>query len=523
MPTPRVLRSRFGPLVAFALVFLAVEALLRLALLARAWPRLGAGPGLVAQIFASGLLYDAVALSWALLPGALWLAAAPQRIHASRFGRAGVHAGFGIAVFVLLFSVVAEWLFWGEFAARFNFIAVDYLVYTREVVANIWESYPIDCRPRGAARDRAARSGCRWRRTLAASCSADAPRRPALRGAARCRRRRGARLRPRGRGGRRASPTTATPASWRRTGLYELFSAFRNNSLDFEPFYVSEGDDVALDRAHELLAEPGGRFVSRRPARARARQRAPAGPERRFNVVLVVVESLSAQFLGAFGRPLAADAEPRRPGARSSLVFTQLYATGNRTVRGLEAVTLSMPPTPGHSIVQAPGNGDLFTIGTPFRARGYDVRFLYGGYGFFDNMNAFFAGNGFEVVDRAQLAKDEVTLRQRLGRRRRGSLPARAPRGRSLRTRRAGRSSRCVLTTSNHRPYTYPEGRVPIPSNTGRNGAVQYTDWAIGDFMRQARAAAVVRRHRLRDRGGPLREQRGQDRDPGRRSTASRS
>jgi phosphoglycerol transferase MdoB-like AlkP superfamily enzyme len=42
------------------------------------------------------------------------------------------------------------------------------------------------------------------------------------------------------------------------------------------------------------------------------------------------------------------------------------------------------------------------------------------------------------------------------------------------------------MTTSNHRPYTYPEGRVDIPSGSGRDGAVKYTDWAIGDFMARA-------------------------------------
>jgi phosphoglycerol transferase MdoB-like AlkP superfamily enzyme len=43
------------------------------------------------------------------------------------------------------------------------------------------------------------------------------------------------------------------------------------------------------------------------------------------------------------------------------------------------------------------------------------------------------------------------------------------------------------MTTSNHRPFTYPDGRIDIPSGTGRRGAVKYTDWAIGEYIRQAR------------------------------------
>jgi phosphoglycerol transferase MdoB-like AlkP superfamily enzyme len=43
-----------------------------------------------------------------------------------------------------------------------------------------------------------------------------------------------------------------------------------------------------------------------------------------------------------------------------------------------------------------------------------------------------------------------------------------------------------VMTTSNHKPYTYPEGKIDIPSGTGRNGAVKYTDFAIGEFLKMA-------------------------------------
>jgi len=43
------------------------------------------------------------------------------------------------------------------------------------------------------------------------------------------------------------------------------------------------------------------------------------------------------------------------------------------------------------------------------------------------------------------------------------------------------------MTTSNHRPYTFPQGRVDLPQGQ-RDSAVAYTDWAIGDFLRRARS-----------------------------------
>jgi phosphoglycerol transferase MdoB-like AlkP superfamily enzyme len=173
--------------------------------------------------------------------------------------------------------------------------------------------------------------------------------------------------------------------------------------------------------------------------------------------------------------------------ASEGLLFTHLYATGTRTVRGLEALTLSVPPTPGHSIVKRPDNAHLFTVGEVFKQAGYEPLYLYGGYGYFDNMTTFFAGNDYTVIDRTALKAEEVhfenvwgvadedlytlTLRE-LDRRHAAGVKFFAH----------------VMTTSNHRPFTYPEGRIDIPSKTGRDGGVKYTDWAIGNFIERARS-----------------------------------
>ena len=73
--------------------------------------------------------------------------------------------------------------------------------------------------------------------------------------------------------------------------------------------------------------------------------------EQHKNVVLISIESLSADFMQHYGNkdkitPFLDSL------ANKSLMFTNLYATGNRTVRGLEALTLNIPPTAGESIVK---------------------------------------------------------------------------------------------------------------------------------------------------------------------------
>ena len=92
------------------------------------------------------------------------------------------------------------------------------------------------------------------------------------------------------------------------------------------------------------------------------------------------------------------------------MLFTRLYATGTRTVRGLEALTLSVPPLPGVSIVKRPGNEGFFSWGTVMKDKGYETKYIYAGYGYFDNMSYFFSHNGFSIVDRSSFAKDEITF-----------------------------------------------------------------------------------------------------------------
>jgi len=201
------------------------------------------------------------------------------------------------------------------------------------------------------------------------------------------------------------------------------------------------------------------------------------GPEKRLNVVLISVEALSADFMAAFGN--REGLTPRLDAlAREGLLFTRLYATGTRTARGLEALTLSYPPTPGYSIVKRPDNGGLFSLGEVFREKGYEPLYLYGGYAYFDNMGAFFSGNGYTVVDRTAIRSEDISYENIWGvadedlfKMATAELDKRWTANRPFFAH--------IMTVSNHRPFAYPAGRIDIPIGT-REGAVKYTDFAIG-------------------------------------------
>lgn len=476
-------QSRLKAAYIFGGIFLAISTVLRVSLSLRAWRFLDGGIPELFKIMATGLLMDLVTLSYFGLPYIAFLILAPQRLYSSKRIKPFLHGAAISSLYLLVFVAVAEWFFFEEFSARFNFIAVDYLIYTQEVLGNIWESYPLVPILLGVL---LVALGIWWplRRTIHASRESQEPL---------------------GKRALVAAPWVAAALifaltaqlDWSRisannyaneiasNGIYSFFSAFGANQLDYEAFYPTLEPQRAMAKLKEQLREPRACFLSSDPwdLRRRVTNGGPPGGKR-LNVALVVVESLSAEYVGALGGEKKLTPYLDRLAPRC-LVFTNIYATGTRTDRGLEAITLSVPPTPGRSLVKRPGNENLFSLGWILKQEGYRVEFIYGGYGYFDNMNHFFSHNGFQVIDRSDFASHEITFSNAWG------VCDEDLYRKALSRIRESHQNRepffgLILTTSNHRPYTYPEGRVKVPPGKGRRGAVLYTDWAIGHFLEQA-------------------------------------
>ena len=448
------------------LLWLLVNDAVRTVLLVMAHRSLDASfaPGTLAVLYFKGALNDLFPYFLLTLPLAA-LIFLKKNVFGGRVGRTLASLAFWLYACLFLFSAVAETLFWGEFSSRFNFIAVDYLIYTTEVIRNIRESYPVipllsavaACAAvltvpamlllwkkaaRPAQRSPALLAGC-----LAMACATFfyAP----------------------------LSSPDRVERELAANGVWSLFSAYRHNALDYREFYpVMDAEKASL----LVRGETGGAHFSKETGIVR--DIAATRPSWHPNVVQIAVESLGSNLLGENTPNLN-----RIIG--QSLFFSRLYATGTRTVRGIEALTLSLPPTPGSSIVRRPGCEGLFSTGSVFRAHGYDTAFIYGGFGYFDNMNAFFSGNGFRIVDRAVMKSDDITFTNAWG-----VCDEDLFRTALLEADEDYRQGRpfyqFVLTTSNHRPFTYPEGRVSQPSGSGRAGAVAYTDYALGRFFREA-------------------------------------
>lgn len=474
-------KSRFALLLPVATAALAAFSLLRLTLLLREWPLTEPTAARLAYVFAMGLVYDAAFLSYAAMPAILLLAVLPTRWYQCRFFRLSWQSGVLVTLFLLLFIMVAEWLFWDEFGVRFNFIAVDYLVYRREVTNNIIESYPLPAllgaifslsvllffslrnhlyrawENNDQTSSRLARATILLLLAVFAFAGLDQT--------------------------QRTLSDNNYVNELAANGPYQFFAAFRNNTLDYRTFYALGEDLLLSDELKTAVQEPDSTFPRDGIYDIR-RTIKDEYPARTDNVILISVESLSAGYLSRFG-----NTKHLTPFLDhllgQGMLFTNFYATGTRTDRGLEAITLSLPPTPGRSMVKRPDNSGMYSLGKVFIDHGYDTVFLYGGRGYFDNMNAFFAGNGYRIVDQGALKDDEITFANAWGVADE-DLYRRAIHEADI-DHAAGKPFFFhIMTTSNHRPYTYPEGKIDIPSGTGRAGAVKYTDYALERLLAEA-------------------------------------
>ena len=388
--------------------------------------------------------------------------------------RVSVYAVWALYVFFFIFVSVGEFFFWQEFGVRYNFIAVDYLVYTNEVIGNIMESYSMVPIISTAVVVTAALVWWRATRHTLLWQKIYTPRQLAL---------------------HVCTVVLAALCSWgvlwgvlslpcdnqyvaqlEQNGACNFCVAFNENKLEYDRFYplLPQKQAIALYRHEAGLDAQGQKVLGSSAVTARP------------NIVLITVESLSADFLTRYGNK--ENITPHLDKLmEKSMVFDSLYAAGNRTVRGLEALSLCIPPSAGESIIKRRENrmGQL-SVGSVLAGIGYRCQFLYGGDSYFDNMGDFFSHNGYEVIDRKQIDSHKITFSNIWGVCDEDMFTkalevfdadARSPKPFFAQ----------IMTTSNHRPFTYPAGRIQVKGDPNtREAAVKYTDYAIGRFIDEA-------------------------------------
>ncbi|WP_259780557.1 LTA synthase family protein [Aestuariispira ectoiniformans] len=388
----------------------------------------------------------------------------------------------------MLFIDVAELLFWQEFSNRFNGIAVFYLIFPREVIGNIYESFPVEYelpavfaagialwyvagRKTTDTLARLFREGSRWRLASTALLTAVVA-------------------------GLLSAYAHVRPFENREfnemaeNGLRSLFYAALSNDEEYEGVYPSIKDHkLEVTELRKAVKQENSRFVKPTGPNPILRQITPDRPTKKLNIVIAIEESFGAKFVDYLDNKTGVSISPNLNRlAKEGVSFTNVYASGDRTVRGLEAVLTSFAPIPGISTARRDGSRHMFSLPYVLKQQGYNSGILYGGEALFDNMGTFWDGIGFDHVwDENDIrhesfstiwgVSDEDLFTEALQRMDENAGPGKAPFLLSM------------MTVSNHRPYKFPQDHVKWKDDRGRiENTATYADWAFGNFIERARS-----------------------------------
>ncbi len=509
-------RSRSAFAVFFFFSILVAHTILRAVLLYKFGRHEHLTFSIVSQIFLIGFHQDFLVALGMTLPLLFWLWIIPDKWFGQWWHRVPFILGIFVFWVVEVFLLFVEYYFFDEFKSRFNTVAVDYLVAPGEVAGNIWESYPVVpivsiCVAASIVwlvialyyfRQmwfQPVRFRSRFVQLLGASVLFLAvwitfnPQFTLLADIAN--RDLGACMEwvTSSMGGTHFSSDRVLNEI-ANDGPFSFANALLTRNLDYGTYYLTIDKNEAYRRARHLLAEPGADMTGQ--TNSILRHVAGDSSKPKLNVVILLEESLGSEFWGCLGRSNTLTPEMDNLATNEGILFTNLYASGNRTVRGFEGVLSSFPPLPGDSIVKRDRSQNVESIARVLKRDGYSSIFLYGGRGMFDSMKSYATNNGWdrfldhnppfhddfphpnfatiwgvsdeEVFDRAIKEFRELNDKGKpfLG---------------------------TIMSVSNHKPYTYPAGRIPEDPNKPkrtREKAVKYSDWCLGQFFTAAKKEA---------------------------------
>ena len=462
---------------------LIIFTLLRMMLLFANWADVPHTIIAFARTFFTGLRMDVAVILVLSIPFIFYAAIVSDGFFRKNWHLKLLETWYVAALYVFIFLNVSDYFFFDEFNSRFNYIAIDYLIATpREVVENVWQSYPVPLVMAAVAALTALlywmsrKTFLKWATTTTSASQRLAMPLAALLLTALALKSVNIKM--------LSKDPNRIMAEISADGFYTLGYAMLTNQMSYDEYYQTMNITEAFENVKAHIHGPDDKFLddAANPIRRIVPGKKGLG---NANVVIILEESLGAKFSAKL-RHNPLNLTPRLDQLMDkSFIFSRFYSTGTRTVRALEAVLASFPPIPGASIVKRADSHNISTIARTLKAVGYNTVFIYGGRGLFDNMRGFMLDNGYDrfieqsdypsptftsawgVCDEDIFAKSLQTFDQMQA----TGKPFFAT----------------ILTVSNHKPYTYPKGRIDFdPDQHSRDHAVKYADWALGDFFEKA-------------------------------------
>ncbi|WMN86105.1 LTA synthase family protein [Vibrio parahaemolyticus] len=483
-------RPVFGPLqpiAVFSLFSLAFLSLSRILLLFWQSARIESFQDLI-YILGQGVRVDFATLCWLFILPALLSALLPLKGKIGNSWKWILRLWMVAGLWILVYMELATAPFIQEYDLRPNRLFIEYLIYPKEVMSMLWTGYKLELFIGAAGTAITLILGWKWSKKLTDSAQQiNWKWRPLLAilvvliGVA------GARS---SLGHRPLNPAMVAFSSdpllndLTLNSSYSLLFAVNNmkSEKSAEQFYGKMDSQKML----EIVRESSKKSNFNPELLPTMNHNSATYTGKPKNLVILLQESLGTQFVGSLGGlPLTPNLDKL---TEEGWLFTQMYATGTRSVRGIEAVTTGFPPSPSRSVVKlSKSQTGFFTIADLLKNQGYHTQFIYGGEANFDNMKTFFFGNGFEQI------VEEKDYRNP------GFVGSWGVSDEDLYNKADEEFERLskddkpffslVFTSSNHSPYEYPQGKIEQYDENymTRNNAVKYSDYALGTFFEKAK------------------------------------
>ncbi len=203
----------------------------------------------------------------------------------------------------------------------------------------------------------------------------------------------------------------------------------------------------------------------------------------RPNIIIIILESFTAKWVGSLGAKV--DATPQLDSiAKDGLLFTNIYASGDRSEKGQVAILSAFPNQAINSIIKTPNKTlNLPAINQPLQVEGYSSSYTYGGELEFANIKSYLLNIGiqhlvskysFPISKRTTSwgVHDEYVLNEFFNEIPDKKKPFFAT----------------LFTLSSHEPYDVPINHfIGKDETTKFKNSIYYTDSVIGNFINKSK------------------------------------
>ncbi|WP_084419083.1 LTA synthase family protein [Photobacterium sp. J15] len=481
-------KGPLSPFLIFSLLALSLLTLSRLSLAVWQADRVSDADGWL-TILIQGLRVDIATLCWLLILPAMLATLLPQAGIFGKIWRFVLRVWLVGGLWLMVYMELATPPFIIEYDLRPNRLFVEYLIYPKEVFSMLWVGYKLELaigligslltlflgwKFSGYAVKRMSVTKWYWRPLMALLVVVVGVM--------------GARS---SLGHRPLNPSMVAFSSdplvndLTLNSSYSLFFAIKNMSSEKSAtkFYGTMPEQEIIDLVRQSSGKTG-EFISEEYPTLNVNE--PSYTGKKKNLVILLQESLGARFVGSLGGlPLTPNLDELM---KEGWNFTQMYATGTRSVRGIEAITTGFSPTPSRAVVKlSKSQTNFFTIAELLGQQNYHTQFIYGGESHFDNMKSFFLGNGFQNIIDENDYENPVF---------KGSWGASDEDLYNMAHKQFTQLSKSdkpffslVFSSSNHSPFEYPDGRIQQydADKQTRHNAVKYADYALGEFFKKVK------------------------------------